>query len=95
MERKFVIVCYDIPDTKKRNRMVHFLHTTGLSRIQYSVFSGVIPISRLSRMEQIIRQDFSGKETRVLILPICRTCIPQITSTNMAFLTEARSYFVV
>lgn len=95
MENKFVIVCYDIPDTKVRNRLIHLLFACGFSRIQYSVFSGVIPMSRLSRMTQIIRQDFSGDEKKILILPLCRTCISQIECVNMTLTTEARSYFVV
>ena len=95
METKFVIVCYDIPDTKVRNRLIHLLFACGFSRIQYSVFSGVIPPLRLSRMTEYVQDNFAGDENRILIMPLCRTCISQANYVNMTLTTEARSYFVV
>ena len=45
MNTVFVIVCYDIPETKVRNRLIYFLLSCGLSRVQLSVFSGEIPVT--------------------------------------------------
>lgn len=95
MESRFVIVSYDIPDTKVRNRLIHSLFTFGLSRVQFSVFSGVIPASRITLMQRQIQSDFSGKENKILIVPLCSSCVKNLSGVNVVLTPEPLTHIVI
>ena len=95
MDTKCVIVCYDIPESTVRNRLIQLLFASGLSRIQYGVFSGVIPVSRIAHMSRSIEKEFSSKENNILIAPLCSSCGLQALRVNVALPTEARTHWVV
>lgn len=95
MDYQFVIVCYDIPDTKVRNRLIHLLLSSGLSRIQYSVFSGVLPATRIDRMREQIRVDFPKPEDKILVVELCQSCVSHLTGIHMNVRTEHQTFIVV
>jgi CRISPR-associated endonuclease Cas2 len=95
METVFVIVCYDIPDTKVRNRLVYFLLSRGLSRVQLSVFSGEIPVSRAAPLTRELRQDFPKENEKILIVLLCKTCVSNIVHLHDTIPTRPPSYIVL
>jgi CRISPR-associated endonuclease Cas2 len=95
MNYQFVLVCYDIPDTKVRNRLIHLLFESGLSRIQYSVFSGVLSATRIEQMKQQIRSGFPESVDKILVLELCRSCANHLTGIHMHVSTEPRTFIVV
>ena len=95
MENGFVIVCYDIPDTKVRNRLVYFLFAQGLSRIQLSVFYGVIPVTRISLMTHQLQQDFPQETDKILIIPICKNCVSRLVLVHGSLPKERQSFIVI
>lgn len=95
MDTRFIIVCYDIPETKVRNRLVQLLFATGLSRIQYSVFYGVIPVGRISRMRSRMQAEFSDPENKILVTELCHSCISHISCLHVDINTRARTFIVV
>ncbi len=95
MDTRFVIVCYDIPDTKVRNWLVQLLFATGLSRIQYSVFSGVIPVALIRRMLSRMHVEFSNPENKILVTELCQSCISHLSCLNVDINTRARTFIVV
>ncbi|OPX70897.1 MAG: CRISPR-associated endoribonuclease Cas2 1 [Methanoregulaceae archaeon PtaB.Bin009] len=95
MDTRFIIVCYDIPETKVRNRLVQLLFATGLSRIQYSVFYGVIPVGRISRMRSRMQAEFSDPENKILVTELCQSCISHLSCLHVDINTRARTFIVV
>lgn len=95
METGYVIVCYDIPETKVRNRLVYFLFANGLSRVQLSVFSGEIPLTRISVMIRQIQQDFPKETDKILIIPLCKTCISRLVQVHGILPKKPQSFIVL
>lgn len=95
MKTGVVIVCYDIPDTKVRNRLVYFLFANGLSRIQLSVFSGEIPVTRIGLITRQIQQDFPKETDKILIIPICKTCVSRLVSVHGLLPKKRQSFMVI
>ena len=66
---------YDIQDDTLRNNLANILLFYGLHRIQYSVFSGVIPIEdRNNLLEEINFLDL-GKEDKIHFFDLCKNCM--------------------
>jgi len=95
MDTRFIIVCYDIPETKVRNRLVQILFATGLSRVQYSVFYGVIPAARISRMLTQLYAEFSEPENKILVTELCQSCISHLSCLNVDINTWPQTFIVV
>ncbi|MDD1702852.1 MAG: CRISPR-associated endonuclease Cas2 [Methanoregula sp.] len=95
MESIFVIVCYDIPDTKVRNRLILFLLSCGLSRVQLSVFSGEIPATRVNLIVQQLQRDFPRETDKILIASICKTCVSHLVHLHGKIPQKLPSYIVL
>jgi CRISPR-associated protein Cas2 len=53
-KRKFVVVCYDIPKDRRRNRVCKLLKNYG-ERAQYSVFECLLRPKDLRRLRQQLK----------------------------------------
>lgn len=95
METGYVIVCYDIPKTKVRNRLIYFLFANGLSRVQLSVFSGDIPVSRIELMTRQIQQEFPEETDKIMIIPICKKCVPLLVQVHGSLPKKRQSFIVI
>ena len=71
MKEVQVYVIYDIEDDRIRNRVAEACKDFGLTRIQYSAFSGTL--NRSKRGELFLRlSSLLGKsQGRILVLPVC------------------------
>ena len=95
MAAAFVMVCYDIQETKVRNRLILRLFSYGLSRIQYSVFYWCIPLARISLMTRQIQQEFVKETDKILIVPLCKNCVSRLVPVHGSLLKKERSFIVV
>ncbi|OPY38412.1 MAG: CRISPR-associated endoribonuclease Cas2 1 [Methanoregula sp. PtaU1.Bin051] len=95
MATGFVMVCYDIPDTKVRNRLVLRLFSYGLSRVQYSVFYGNVPLSRIALMIREIPQEFPKETDKILIIPLCKKCVSRLVQVHGSLQKKPRTFIVV
>jgi CRISPR-associated protein Cas2 len=63
-----VIVCYDIPDNKRRTKVHDRLQDFGLSAVQYSVFWGRLLHSELNSTRRFLDQFIKPDQDEKIIL---------------------------
>jgi len=95
MNTHFVIVCYDIQETKVRNQLVFRLFSYGLSRIQFSVFCGIIPTNRIELMIRQIPQEFPQESDKILIIPLCKNCVSRLVQVHGKLPEKPQTFLVV
>lgn len=89
----FVVVCYDIPDDKRRNRVSQTLKGFG-TRIQKSVFECDITQAQLDKLRQKLTKAIKeGDSLRYYTL--CSNCIQKIEVIHGLPVTRAQLYFAV
>jgi len=71
--RHFVVVSYDIPDDRRRNRVCKLLKDYG-ERAQYSVFECVLRPEELKRLRERLKPLLTPEEDDVRFYHLCETC---------------------
>ena len=89
----FAVICYDIPDDKRRTRVGKILEGFG-NRVQKSVFECDIKPDHMKTLKQkldkVIKEDDA-----VRYYYLCAQCIPKIEVINGPPVTSAQLYFAV
>ncbi|MDQ7031597.1 MAG: CRISPR-associated endonuclease Cas2 [Desulfonauticus sp.] len=75
-----VLVCYDISDDKKRNKVADILLKKGV-RLQKSVYLLNIRKDNLKKLMHQLRQNIDLWDA-VLICPVCKRCQSMILQVN-------------
>ena len=70
----FVLVSYDIPNDKRRTRVMKALKDFG-TRVQYSVFECDLTAEQLLRLRQRLRGLVNPKEDDVRLYFLCESCV--------------------
>ena len=89
----FVVVCYDIPDDRRRTRVSNILKGFG-ERVQKSVFECDITPKQFEKLKQKlgkVLQEDDGLRYYVL----CAECVPRIEIAGGVPVTRAQLYFAV
>ena len=90
----FVVVCYDIPDDKRRSRVRKILEGYGY-RVQKSVFecevTGQLNAKMRSRVTRVI--DPADDSVRYYIL--CQNCLQNIQISGLGEVQRDKAFFVV
>lgn len=68
------VVCYDIPETKRRTKLRKNLRRFGNPK-QFSVFECDLSPRELARMKTVIKEIISRDEDNVRIYPLCERCL--------------------
>jgi CRISPR-associated protein Cas2 len=68
------VVCYDIPETKRRTRLRKNLLSFGNPK-QYSVFECDLSPRQFERMKKTIKAIIDKEEDNVRIYPLCEKCL--------------------
>jgi CRISPR-associated protein Cas2 len=77
-----VMVLYDISDDRTRLRLIEHLEYLGLNRIQFSVFQGTVPKARVPQIVAGSRAICTDRQDRVLVVPLCASCVRRIVSIH-------------
>ena len=67
------VVCYDVPDDRRRNKVAEILDDYG-DRVQYSVFEVQVAEEHFNRMVRRLRAVLDNSEDSVRIYPACQRC---------------------
>lgn len=67
------VICYDIPDDKRRTRLAKCLDGYG-DRIQYSVFEALLGRALFDKLISEIESIINEKEDKVTVYFLCGTC---------------------
>jgi CRISPR-associated protein Cas2 len=71
----YLIVCYDIVQDRRRNRILRKLRGY-LTRVQKSVFEGELADDRLEPLRRMLLEEIDPVEDTVRIFHLCSRCIP-------------------
>lgn len=80
MLKHFIVVCYDIPNDKRRSKLFKKLHDFG-SPVQYSVFECLVTDREEERMQRVIRSIIKPRLDHVRYYHLCATCQGKIETT--------------
>ena len=80
-KRHFVVVSYDMPDDRRRNRVCKLLKDYG-ERVQYSVFECLLDEEGLQRMKRAVRKVIRPRVDRVRYYYLCQGCLKKVEITS-------------
>ena len=89
-----VIVVYDIPDNKRRERLRKSLMTFGNS-VQKSVFECDLTQRQIEKMERVVRSIMSAAEDNIRYYKICNNCAREAEVFGGKSLEKTSSFYVV
>ena len=89
-----IVICYDIPDTKRRTRLRRTLLGFG-QPVQFSVFECELSPRQLQRMTKAVRAVIEPAEDNVRYYQLCRSCAQQVEVFGGKPLTEVKAVYVV
>ena len=81
--RRWVAVCYDIPNDKRRTQVMKILAGYG-QRVQYSVFECEIRPSDYRQLLQRLRQVLVAEEDDIRFYPLCDNCLKKVEARGRA-----------
>ncbi len=90
----FVVVCYDIPDNKRRAKVGETLEGFGY-RVQKSVFECEINADQCREMQERITKDTNPSEDSVRYYFLCQSCLSNIRICGLGEVQRDKPYFVV
>ena len=88
------VVCYDIPDTKRRTKLHKNLKYFGNPK-QYSVFECDLSPRQLKRMKKKIKAIITPEKDNVRIYPLCEKCVKQTEFFGGKPFENAELFYIV
>ncbi|AFZ55556.1 CRISPR-associated endonuclease Cas2 [Cyanobacterium aponinum] len=73
----FYLICYDIPDDKRRKKIADILEGYG-SRVQYSVFESVLNAKQYKELRKRLKKVFKENEDNLRFYPISAHTLKQM-----------------
>lgn len=73
---QFVLVCYDIPDDRRRTKVMQTLLDFG-QRVQYSVFECDLKGKDMDRLLKKLKRLVNQEEDSVRFYFLCESCLPK------------------
>lgn len=89
-----IIVVYDIPENKRRERLRKALKSFG-NAVQKSVFECDLSQRQIEKMEKVIRGIMSAVEDNVRYYKICKNCAGEVEFFGGKALEKTRKAYVV
>lgn len=89
-----VVVVYDIPENKRRERLRKALMRFGCP-VQKSVFECELTGRQIEKMEKVIRALMSKDEDNVRYYQLCKACASGVEVFGGKPLTETRDAYIV
>ncbi|MGQ9546583.1 MAG: CRISPR-associated endonuclease Cas2 [Dehalococcoidia bacterium] len=89
----FVVVCYDIPDDRRRNRVGKILEGFG-TRVQRSVFECDLQQKHILKLKEKLTKVVKGDDS-LRYYYLCADCLPKVEVVNGPPVTQSQLYFVV
>jgi len=80
MGRHFVVVAYDLPNDRRRQRLHDALLNYG-TPVQYSVFECLVDDVELARMKKQVKRILRPRLDHVRYYYLCAACVKRIEST--------------
>lgn len=91
--KMFIVVSYDIPDDRRRNRLYRTLKGFG-SHVQYSVFECLLDVQTLQRLQETVGKLIKPPEDHVRYYRLCEGCEQKIQAFGGKVTQEIRTIVV-
>jgi CRISPR-associated protein Cas2 len=88
------VVCYDVPDDKRRQQVAKVLEGFG-RRVQYSVFECDLDPAKAEKLKASLVKHIHDKEDDVRFYPLNQADIPRIHLLGKAKLQLNQPYYIV
>ena len=88
------VVCYDIADDARRNRLASTLLDFG-QRVQESVFMANLDEELAGHMLERISKTMDGHWDRVHVFPLCQSCSPHIVVMGTAETISDQDFYII
>lgn len=89
----FVVVCYDVPDDRRRNKIGKILEGFG-TRVQKSVFECDMKPESIKILKQKLARILKAEDS-MRYYYLCAQCILKVEVVNGPPVTQAQLYFAV
>jgi len=89
-----LVLAYDIPDDKRRDRLRKTLLRFG-TPVQYSVFEFDLAPRQVERMRKAVLEVISLPEDNVRYYQLCRSCVGNVEVFGGRPVTQRRSVYVI
>mgnify|MGYP001827969673 FL=1 len=80
MTKHFIVVAYDIPDDRRRERLHKVLISYG-TPVQYSVFECLLEDKELERLKRAVRRVIKPRLDHVRYYYLCGSCQGRVETT--------------
>ena len=88
------LVCYDITDDRRRQRVSELLLDFG-SRVQESVFECIIDAPLADQMQKRLRKSIDVESDSVFIFPVCDACLARSFNLGLARQVSDPEFYIV
>jgi CRISPR-associated protein Cas2 len=88
------LVCYDITDDRRRQRVSELLLDYG-ARVQESVFECIIDTSLADQMQKRLRKSIETESDSVFIFPLCDACLARSLNLGLARQAADPEFYIV
>lgn len=73
----FYVICYDVPDNRRRNQLAKALKGYG-TRVQYSVFEAQLNRNQFSELKRTVADIIDASEDSIRCYALCNACVERI-----------------
>lgn len=98
MQSNLYYVIYDITENKQRTKLIHFLKSVGLTRIQKSVFCGEIKAQQKKELIEYLKNTHKRTDS-IYLIQSCKNCFGKIKifgkGFDKAYVTNTKSAEVI
>jgi CRISPR-associated protein Cas2 len=88
------VICYDIADDGRRNRLASTLLDFG-QRVQESVFIANLDEELASHMLERVTKVIDGHWDRVHVFALCQTCCSRTTIMGTAEIVSDQEFYII
>jgi len=94
LSSRFVVVCYDIANDRRRQRVACELENFG-QRVQYSVFECHLSCADMDNLKQALNRLIDETEDRVRYYELCPKDKPKIIIDGQGQVTKPADYHII
>ncbi len=88
------IICYDIADDRRRQRIAEALLDFG-ARIQESIFDCELDSVLLEKLHRRLAGGIENTEDKIVFLPLCAACESRVLALGAAHLQSDPEFYVL
>lgn len=90
----FYVVAYDIPNTKRRNKLFKIMKGFGI-RNQFSLFECHLDENKYLKMIEILEKLVKKEEDNIKIYYLCKDCFNKIEAIGNCSVTQIEDTIVI